>query len=153
MNDATEIALLSLPYYLSRCPSTVLQDKTIPAISVFHRRATWSAMRTTNLSCPILFVLITLSLSGYNYRRYGFTVSTNPKVVEYLKDWEGRSEGRAEKWTRSGLVVGAIGGSMAARALAAKALVRPASMFVGFTIFSGYLMNSANHEIYRQFRI
>lgn len=149
VNDAAEIGALSVPYYFFRCPSTVLQAET----KAFAHRLEWSILRSINLSGPILLMLIPLSMSRYDYRRYGFAASTNPKVVEHLKDWEGRSEDRAEKWTRNGLVVGAIGGSMMARRLATIALVRPASMFIGLTIYSGFFINSVNHEIYRQFRI
>ncbi|KAG7009086.1 allantoinase [Physcia stellaris] len=149
VNDAAEISALSVPYYFYRCPSTVLQGET----KVFSHRLSWSILRSFSLSGPILLMLIPLSMSGYDYRRYGSDASTNPKVVEYLKDWEGRSEHRAEKWTRNGLVVGAIAGSMMAREMATIALVRPVPMFIGFTIFSGSIMNCVNHEIYRQFRI
>lgn len=152
-NDAAEIGALSLSYWFFRCPSTVLQDKTLSGTSVLTRRLVWSALRGISLSGPILLVLIPLSMSGYDYRRYGFAASNNPKVKEYLKDWEGRSEDRAEKWTRNGLVLGAIGGSMVARRLATIALVRPAPMFIGITICSGGFMNSMNHELYRQFEI
>lgn len=138
VNDAAELGVASaLGFYL-----VAPHLKTSMHFVNKNHRATWAFGRAASITPAALVVFGTLSLCGVDYRQYGIGAYI-PEAERIIHDHRG--EETAEKWTRDGLVFGAIAGALTARPWSQVTLQRPLPIAVGTAILVGSAFNDASN--------